>query len=146
MVKSVLAVVVVAGALALAGCGGSSNSNKSEGAATSTPTETATATSAPSGSGGGGKTVMIGAVSSGAPQFTKRVLTASSGTDTFKFSNPSGVPHAFAIIGHGVKESTKVVTSGSASLRVKLKPGKYVFYCPVDAHKAAGMVGVLSVK
>lgn len=64
----------------------------------------------------------------------------------FKFSNPSQVPHALTIEGHGIEKSTKVITNGNAVVAVRLKPGSYEFYCPVDGHKAAGMEGKLTVQ
>lgn len=139
-----LSVVAVVGTLALAGCGGSSN--KSSSAATATPKATKTPSSSGSGAGGGGKLVTIGADPGGALRFTKKTLTAKAGTVEFGFSNPSQTPHAFEIEGHGVEKATKVITGATAGLTVKLKPGKYEFYCPVDGHKAAGMRGTLTVQ
>jgi plastocyanin len=35
---------------------------------------------------------------------------------------------------------------GAESQKIDLKPGKYTFYCSIDGHRAAGMVGTLTVK
>ena len=44
-------------------------------------------------------------------------------------------------------EKGKTAGQGATStITVALKPGKYTFYCPVDAHKQAGMKGTLTVK
>jgi plastocyanin len=35
---------------------------------------------------------------------------------------------------------------GKQSQKIDLKPGKYTFYCSITGHRAAGMVGTLTVK
>jgi uncharacterized cupredoxin-like copper-binding protein len=45
-----------------------------------------------------------------------------------------------------VLAQTKTVSGGSAIVTANLAPGAYVFYCSVDAHRAAGMQGMLTVK
>lgn len=132
--------LAVAAALAVAGCGGSSSSSASK--ATATPASAKT----PSSAGSGGEVVKIGADPHGALKFTKSTLTAKAGTVTFTFSNPSQTPHAFEVEGHGVEKETKTITGGTASVTVKLKAGRYEFYCPVDGHRAAGMKGTLTVE
>jgi plastocyanin len=134
-------------ALAVAGCG-SSNSEKSTTSssssnATSTPTPTASSSAA--GSSGGGQTVKLAADKS-ALKFDTSTLKAKAGTVTLQMSNPSGIPHAIAVEGNGVDKDGKTVGNGGTStVTVKLKPGKYEFYCPVDSHKQAGMKGTLTV-
>lgn len=140
-----IASLLAAAALAVAGCGGGSNGGSSSSGGSgsgSTPTSTPGAGSA-SSSGGGGS-VPVAAAAQGL-RFTTKTLEAKSGTVTFRFKNPASIPHGIAIQGHGVNKSSKVVTNGSATLTVKLKPGKYTFYCPVSGHRAAGMVGTLTV-
>jgi plastocyanin len=144
-----MACLLAVAALAIAGCGGSSNNGNSGGGGggggSSTPTSTPTSNSASSSSSGGGRSVPVAADPNGALKFTTTTLKAKAGTVTFDFTNKSSVPHAIAIEGHGVDKDGKVVTGGSNTLTVKLKPGKYEFYCPVDGHKAAGMKGTLTV-
>ncbi|HEY7074502.1 MAG TPA: plastocyanin/azurin family copper-binding protein [Solirubrobacteraceae bacterium] len=146
-----MACLLAAAALAIAGCGGSSNSGSSGGGgsgggSTSTPTPTSTpAANSGSGSSGGGKSVPVAADPNGALKFTTTTLKAKAGNVTFDFTNKSSIPHAIAIKGNGVNASGKVVTGGSDTLSVKLKPGTYEFYCPVDGHAAAGMKGTLTV-
>ena len=65
---------------------------------------------------------------------------------TFKFSNPSSVPHAFEVEGNGVEEETETITGGEASVTVDLEPGEYEYYCPVGQHREAGMEGTLTVE
>ena len=78
--------------------------------------------------------------------FNKKTLRAKHGTVTLVMSNPSGIPHAIAVEGHGVDKDGKTVGKGKTSrVTVKLKKGTYKFYCPVDGHKAAGMKGKLIV-
>lgn len=140
---TILAVTAVAG-LGVAACGGGESRNAGSGsgaAATATPS----ATQAAGSGGGGGKTVQVAADPSGALKFTTSTLKAKAGTVTFDFSNPSSVPHAFAVEGNGVDKDGKVVTAGKTSLTVKLKPGTYEFYCPVPGHRQAGMKGTLTV-
>jgi plastocyanin len=62
-------------------------------------------------------------------------------------TNPSSVPHDVAITGNGVSAIGLIVTGGGKStVTADLKPGTYTFYCSVDAHRAAGMQGTLTVK
>jgi hypothetical protein len=48
--------------------------------------------------------------------------------------------------GAKVLAQTKTISGGSATTTANLTPGAYVFYCSVDAHRAAGMQGTLTVK
>jgi plastocyanin len=79
--------------------------------------------------------------------FTKKSATAKAGKVTIVMKNPSSLPHAIAIKGHGVNVKGKVVTKGGTStVTTTLKKGTYEFYCPVKGHAAAGMKGTLTVK
>ena len=74
--------------------------------------------------------------------FNHKRLTAKHGTVTLVMANPSGLPHAIAVEGHGIDKDGKTVTKGGTSrVTVKLKKGTYTFYCPVVAHTAGGMMG-----
>jgi plastocyanin len=130
-------IAVALAAVLIAGCGGGGD----ESAATPTPEATQQ-----SSSGGGGATVKVSAPADGSLKFDQSTLSAKAGKVTFKFANPSSVPHGFEVEGHGVEEETKTITGGDASVTVDLKPGKYEYYCPVDGHKAAGMKGTLTVQ
>ena len=37
-------------------------------------------------------------------------------------------------------------TGGTSTIKVDLRPGEYTFFCTVDAHRAGGMEGTLTVK
>ena len=61
--------------------------------------------------------------------------------------NPSDLPHAVEIEGHGVEAAGETVGNGGISkASADVKAGEYEYYCPVDGHKAAGMEGTLTVK
>jgi plastocyanin len=142
-----LTLMLAAAAVILAGCGGSSN-EKAASTSTPSPTATATATAATGGAsaGGGGQVVKLAADAS-ALKFVPDTLTAKAGTVTLQMSNPSGLPHAVSVEGHGVdKDGNTVQKGGTSTVTAKLKPGTYEFYCPVDGHRAAGMEGKLTVK
>jgi uncharacterized cupredoxin-like copper-binding protein len=82
-------------------------------------------------------------------KYNKSKLSAPAGKVTVVMKNPSssGSEHGLEIEGHGVEKRGKIVQPGkSTSVTVKLKPGKYDYYCPVTGHKAAGMKGKLTVK
>jgi plastocyanin len=153
-----LLVVCALAALGLAACGSDNNDNNTTSATTGTTGTTgatgasgasgATGTSGSSGSsGGGGGTLKVAADPSGALKFQQDTLSTSAGKVKVTFQNKSSVPHDVTIE-KGEKEAggTKVVTNGSASTTVTLKPGKYTFYCSVDGHEQAGMKGTLTVK
>jgi uncharacterized cupredoxin-like copper-binding protein len=133
-------------ALALAACG-SSSSSKTTTSSSSSGTKTKAAAAAPAPSSGGSK-VDLTAEESGGLKFNKKTATAKAGTVTLAMKNPGGnsLPHAIAVEGNGVDKDGKPVTAGgSSAVSAKLKPGKYTFYCPVDGHRKAGMVGTLTV-
>ena len=142
-IKAVVAAGVLVLALsAVAGCGGGSKKNNASTTATTSNTQTTTTPS-----GGGGSKLKISADPSGALKFTKSKLTAKAGKVTVTMDNPSPVQHAVSIEGNGVDASGNTVSKGGVStVSANLKPGKYTFYCPVDAHRQAGMQGTLSVK
>jgi plastocyanin len=78
--------------------------------------------------------------------FNVKTIRASHGKVTLRMSNPSSLPHAIAVQGHGIKKDGKVVRKGGTStVTLSLKKGKYTFFCPVPGHEAAGMKGTLIV-
>jgi uncharacterized cupredoxin-like copper-binding protein len=134
-------------ALALAGCGGDDNDSSS---ASSTPATTseASSSSTTTTAASGTQAVKLSADPNGGLSFVPTKLTAKAGKVTLDMTNPSsaGIAHGVAVEGHGVDKDGEVVGPGEHSkVTVDLKPGTYEFYCPVPAHKAAGMEGELTV-
>jgi plastocyanin len=135
--RGMLIALAVTAAL-IAGCGGDDDN---ESAATPEATQESS-----SGGGGGGETVDVSAPADGSLKFDQSSLSAKAGKVTFKFDNPSSVPHAFEVEGNGIEEETDTITKSDASVTVDLKPGTYTYYCPVGSHRQAGMEGKLTVK
>lgn len=140
-----VAATVLAAALALAACGSDSkdSSSSTSGGAYKAPGTTTTAAAT-----GGTGTLKLSAEPNAALAFDTDTLTAKAGKVTIDLTNPAdaGIPHAIAIEGQGVDKDGKVVQPGGTStVTATLKPGKYVFYCPVPGHRAGGMQGTLTV-
>ncbi|MDQ6732110.1 MAG: plastocyanin/azurin family copper-binding protein [Actinomycetota bacterium] len=73
--------------------------------------------------------------------------TATPGQVTISMLNKSSTPHDIAITGAGVSQVGKIVSGGgSSTVSANLKPGKYTFFCTVPGHRAAGMLGTITVK
>lgn len=79
-------------------------------------------------------------------KFTVRVIEVKAGVVSIVMRNASILPHDVAIKGNGVHAKGRVVTKGRIStVTTRLKRGRYVFYCTVPGHEAAGMKGTLIV-
>jgi len=138
------ALLLVSGALAACGGGSGNDSSTSGGASTSAPSSTSSGTSGASAGGA----LDISATETGGLGFSQRALTARSGSVTITLDNSSdnSLPHAIAIEGNGVdKDGATVQPGGTSTVTVRLKPGRYTFYCPVDGHEDQGMKGTLTV-
>ena len=62
------------------------------------------------------------------------------GEYTFVVQNTGKIEHDLEVEGGGVEKKTKLIPGGqSEDLKVKLKAGKYKFYCTVPGHEEAGM-------
>ena len=96
----------------------------------------------------------IPASPSGQLAYATDKANASAGSVTIEMPNMSGVTHNLAVeagshegsgpgpvIGH-----TAVISKGTTSVTVSLKPGTYTFFCEVPGHRAAGMYGHITVK
>jgi plastocyanin len=146
--KRIFALALAAAAVAVAGCG--SDSKSSSDTSASTGSTSTPAKPAPSGGGGGGgasTSLKLSADPSGALKFDKSSLSAKAGNVTIAMDNPASIPHGVAVEGNGVDKDGKIVNKGGKStVTVKLKAGKYQFYCPVPGHKQGGMEGTLTVK
>jgi len=126
---------------------GSSSAPASAPAAT-TPLAT-TGTPAPASSPAPGKAaskVALAANPSGLLAYNTKQLSAKAGTVTITMANMSPLEHDVAVAeGTTVLGATPVFKGGTKSLTLKLKPGRYVFYCTVPGHRQAGMEGTLNV-
>jgi plastocyanin len=86
--------------------------------------------------------------------YTATKAEATPGTVTITMANMSGVSHNIAVE-EGENGATQkgapigassFITKGSTSVTVRLKPGKYTFFCQAPGHRASGMYGTLTVK
>lgn len=74
-------------------------------------------------------------------------LSAAAGEITVDFTNPSAIPHDFAVERDGeVLDKTEVIAESEESVTLELEPGTYTFLCTVPGHAAAGMEGTLTVE
>jgi len=74
--------------------------------------------------------------------------TVEPGPVTLTVMNLGSVPHALEIEGPGTEQQTGMIQPGSsASLTLRLGPGKYEVYCPVgeSSHRKLGMETELNV-
>jgi plastocyanin len=96
--------------------------------------------------GAGSKAQVLKFVTASGLKYNVKVVKASAGKVTIKYTNNSGIQHDVTIA-KGSKKigATKKLTKGTATTTVTLAKGTYTFYCSVDSHKAAGMVGTLKV-
>jgi plastocyanin len=109
------------------------------------PTAT-TGTPAPASSPAAGSSLRLAANSGGALSYNTKSLSAKAGTVTITMANMSPVEHNVTIAqGTTVLGATPTFAGGTKTLTLKLKPGKYTFYCSVPGHRAAGMEGTLTV-
>ncbi len=88
----------------------------------------------------------LAANSAGALSYDTKSLSAKAGTVTIAMANMSPVEHNVTIAeGSKVLGATPTFAGGTKTLTLKLKPGKYTFYCSVPGHRTAGMEGTLTV-
>jgi plastocyanin len=92
-------------------------------------------------------TLSIPVAANGGTAYQFATAQAKAGKLAIQSKNPQGTPHDIAIEGNGVNGKGAVVQNGGTSqFTVTLKPGTYTFFCTVDGHRQAGMVGKLTVK
>ena len=150
-------------ALGVAACGGSSGSSSSSGGATSAAgatsasgatssaaagTGTSAATSSAAAAGGAASNLAIAANPSGQLAYDKKTLNAKAGKVTITMTNMSSLGHNITIqqgTSGSVLGATPTFMGGTKSVTVNLKAGTYTFFCSVPGHRAAGMVGTLTV-
>ena len=74
--------------------------------------------------------------------------TISAGVHTFHIANAGKMNHNFAIEGNGVSEKLHEDLSrgNTTNLSIKLAPGTYTIFCPVDGHRGKGMQRTITVQ
>jgi plastocyanin len=142
MKKFVAMLALLLVALALVACGGGSDTTSEDSATAPETTKEAEGGTADAG------TIEIEADPDGAIAYTADELTAKAGKVTINFTNQSSVPHDIRMTSQSGKivAETEVLTEGTDSTTVNLKPGTYTYYCTVAGHTSAGMEGTLTVK
>jgi plastocyanin len=140
---TVLILLALLAPAALAACGGGGDDE-------TTPVETTDTTTTQAGGGGGGGgggTISLSADPSGALAFEETSLTGQAGSNTIDFDNPAPLAHDVCVEDSSAKElgCSDEITDDKTTLTVDLKAGSYTYFCSVDAHRAAGMEGTLTV-
>lgn len=158
MKKFVAMFVLLLAAFALVACGGGDDTTSDTGAAGAVEEVEEGAEEAGEaaeegaeeveGGTAGAATLDVEADPSGALAYTTDKATAKAGKVTVNFTNSSPVPHDVRIEDSGGEDigGSEVISEGSESAAVDLKPGEYTFYCSVPGHREAGMEGTLTVK
>jgi plastocyanin len=83
----------------------------------------------------------------GASAYDKSTGIVKAGAVTIHLVNESTQDHNVAISqGSKVIGESKIIKAGETDLKADLQPGEYDFFCEVDAHRAAGMEGKLTVR
>jgi plastocyanin len=84
---------------------------------------------------------------SGAAAYDRKEGTLKAGEVTIHLTNDSTQDHNVAVAdGDRVLGRSDTVKEAETDLRLDLQPGEYAFYCTVDAHRASGMEGTLTVR
>jgi uncharacterized cupredoxin-like copper-binding protein len=123
-------------AAVLAGCGSSSSSGE---------TSSNAAAAAPQASSGAASSLTLSEtefkITPVAPTVSK------TGTITITVNNTGTIDHELAVqTPSGLVKTAPISPGSTATLKVDAsKDGRYVFYCPIGHHRAAGMQGVLVV-
>lgn len=115
------------------------------------PTAPAQATSAPSAAtpaqasatGGGQAAATLDA--NDPFNWSTKTLTVKPG-DTITVTNKGQLPHDFSVDALKISQPLDPGKSYQVKIPADAKPGQYQFYCNVDGHKAAGMVGTLAIQ
>ena len=82
--------------------------------------------------------------------YTTSKAIATPGAVTISMTNMSGVGHNLAVQSRHLRGpvlgATPIESKGTSSITVNLKAGTYTFFCQVPGHRAAGMLGTITVK
>jgi len=84
----------------------------------------------------------------GAPVFRPDSLRADAGRVRLELINLSSTAHSLCVeaADQGALGCTGTFRGDRAALRLRLKSGRYAFYCSVPGHRGAGMQGILTVE
>jgi uncharacterized cupredoxin-like copper-binding protein len=147
MKKVAVAFVLILASLALVACGSSSDDTSSTSAETTERQTETDAGKAEGGSTGSAAVLDIEAAPTGLA-YTSKSASAKAGKVTLNFTNPQPLVHDVAIEDSSGKTigQTELITEGTDSTAVNLKPAEYTFYCTVPGHREAGMEGALNVE
>jgi plastocyanin len=105
------------------------------------------AQAAPTGPSPASNALVLTADPTGALSYDVRQATVKGGADTIRLVNRSPTPHNVTIAkGAKVVAATKTIQGATTTANATLAPGRYVFYCSVDAHRQGGMQGTLTVR
>ncbi|HYX77868.1 MAG TPA: plastocyanin/azurin family copper-binding protein [Solirubrobacterales bacterium] len=142
--RSVIKELLVITALgAVGGCGGD------QGSETTTATNAETRTTTAKGQLGIPGRIDIEAPANGDLRLVPDSLTAEAGRLTINFDNLSKTAHGLCLEDeHGKRlfDCSGLVKESNLAGAVRVEPGRYTYYCPVDGHRAAGMEGKLTVE
>jgi plastocyanin len=132
MRASTLAWLAVAAVFALGACGGDDDKSVDEQKAVSP-------------SGRAAATVRVSETDFELQPANPRI--AKSGLVRFDLRNDGKVEHSLEVEGPGGESKLEptLAPGESGSLKVRLEPGTYEWYCPVGNHKALGMRGEITV-
>ncbi|HEV7161892.1 MAG TPA: plastocyanin/azurin family copper-binding protein [Solirubrobacteraceae bacterium] len=138
-----MAVVTSGGSKSEASAGApASSTTPAETTGTETTSSAASTTTQPTAT----TSLKLAANPEGQLSYDAKALSAPAGTVTITMTNMSPVEHNVTIAeGSKVIGATPTFAGGSKAVTVKLKPGKYTFYCSVPGHRQAGMEGTLTV-
>jgi plastocyanin len=124
----------------------SSSAPSATSSSTSSTTSSSSSSTATSAAGAAGTALNLAANPSGLLSYNTKTLSAKAGTVTITMANMSPIEHNVTVAeGSKVLGATPTFVGGSKTLTLKLKPGKYTFYCSVPGHRQAGMEGTLNV-
>ena len=92
----------------------------------------------------------IDADPSGQLAYVTKQASATAGAVTIIMKNASTVQHNIAVqqgaSGPILGAGAIVAGGGTSTVSVNLTPGTYTYFCQVPGHRAAGMLGTLTVK
>ncbi len=147
-----MAVVTSGGAKSASAAATSTPSTQSTPSEPSTPatagstSEASTGASSTPAPAGGKSSLALAANPEGQLSYNTTTLSAKAGTVTITMANMSPVEHNVTVAeGSKVLGATPTFKGSSKALTLKLKPGKYTFFCSVPGHRQAGMEGTLTV-